>query len=84
LTHAQSPRPAKANAARAAETMDQALTWLIELEIADVATYARFLEWLDADPAHRQAFASAEAVWHSQPVFNAAAVLATRKKRDAE
>jgi transmembrane sensor len=78
LTDAQSPRPAKANAARAAETMDQALTWLIELEIADVATHARFLEWLDADPAHRQAFA--EAVWHSQPVFDAAAVLAARKK----
>jgi ferric-dicitrate binding protein FerR (iron transport regulator) len=80
LTDAQSPRPAKAHAARAAETMDQALTWLIELEIADVATHARFLEWLDADPAHRQAFASAEAVWHSQPVFDAAAVLAARKK----
>ncbi|QSB21019.1 FecR/PupR family sigma factor regulator [Pseudomonas sp. 15A4] len=63
--------------------MDQALTWLIELEIADIATHARFLEWLDADPAHREAFASAEAVWHSQPLFDAAEVLAVRKKPDA-
>lgn len=80
MTDAQSPRRAQADAARAAETMDQALTWLIELEIADDATHARFLEWLEADPAHREAFASAEAVWHSQAVFDAAALLAARKK----
>ena len=61
--------------------MDQALTWLIELEIADAATHARFLDWLDADPAHCEAFASAEAMWHSQPVFDAAALLAARKKK---
>lgn len=80
MTDSRSPRRAQADAARAAETMDQALTWLIELEIADAATHARFLEWFDADPAHREAFASAEAVWHSQAVFDAAAVLAARKK----
>lgn len=79
MTDAQSPRPTPEEAARA-RTMDQALTWLIELEIADAATHARFLEWLEADPSHREAFASAEAVWHSQPVFDAAAVLAGRKK----
>lgn len=76
---AQPPRSPQTEAARA-ETMDQALTWLMELEIADAATHARFLEWLDADPAHREAFASAEAVWHSQSVFDAAAALAARKK----
>jgi transmembrane sensor len=60
--------------------MDQALTWLIELEIADAATYARFLTWLDADPAHREAFASAEAVWYSEPVLDAAKALSAPKK----
>jgi len=80
LTDSQSPRRAQADASGTAETMDQALTWLIELEIADAATHARFLEWLEADPAHREAFASAETVWHSQTVFDAAAVLAVRKK----
>ena len=80
MTDSESPRRAQAEAACAAETMDQALTWLIELEIADAATHARFLEWLDADPAHREAFARAEAVWHSQPVLDAAALLASRKK----
>ncbi|TDV55632.1 uncharacterized protein DUF4880 [Pseudomonas graminis] len=80
MTDAQSPRRAQADAPRAAETMDQALTWLIELEIADAATHARFLEWLEADPSHREAFASAEAVWHSQALFDAAAVLAAQKK----
>jgi transmembrane sensor len=76
---AQPPRSPQTEAARA-ETMDQALSWLMELEIADAATHASFLEWLDADPAHREAFASAEAVWHSQSVFDAAAALAARKK----
>ena len=33
MTDAQSPRPTQEEAARA-RTMDQALTWLIELEIA--------------------------------------------------
>jgi transmembrane sensor len=80
LTDSQSPRRAQDDRARAAETMDQALTWLIELEIADAATHARFLEWLEVDPAHREAFTSAEAVWHSQPVSDAAAMLAARKK----
>lgn len=80
MTDSQSPRRAQADASGIAETMDQALTWLIELEIADAATHARFLEWLEVDPAHREAFASAEAVWHSQTVFDAAAVLAVRKK----
>ncbi|MEX6675642.1 FecR/PupR family sigma factor regulator [Pseudomonas sp. W2Oct36] len=79
MTDAQSPRRAQADAARA-ETMDQALTWLIELDIADAETHRRFLEWLDADPSHHEIFASAEAVWHSQPVFDAAALLAARKK----
>lgn len=79
MTDAQPPRSPQTEAARA-ETMDQALTWLMELEIADAATHARFLEWLEANPAHREAFASAEAVWHSQSVFDAAAALAARKK----
>ncbi|HEX8588992.1 FecR/PupR family sigma factor regulator [Pseudomonas sp.] len=79
MTDTQPPRSPQTEAARA-ETMDQALTWLMELDIADAATHARFMEWLDADPVHREAFASAEAVWHSQSVFDAAAALAARKK----
>ena len=60
--------------------MDQALNWLIELEGADAQQRARFQEWLAADPAHGEAFAKAEAVWHSQPVFDAAMSLAAPKK----
>lgn len=59
--------------------MDQALNWLIELDSADVQQQARFQEWLAADSAHREAFARVEAVWHSQPVAQAAAALTPPK-----
>ncbi|RMQ44551.1 FecR protein [Pseudomonas cichorii] len=60
--------------------MDQALTWLIELEGADPEQQARFEAWLQADPAHAQAFGKARALWNSQPVRQAAASLQTPRK----
>jgi transmembrane sensor len=56
--------------------MDQALNWLIELDSNDAQQQARFQAWLAADPAHRTAFAKVQAVWHSQPVAQAAAAIA--------
>jgi len=52
--------------------MDQAVNWLIELDTADAGQQARFQEWLQADSRHRDAFARVQAVWHSQPVAQAA------------
>ncbi|GFM83593.1 glycerol-3-phosphate ABC transporter substrate-binding protein [Pseudomonas cichorii] len=60
--------------------MDQALTWLIELEGADPGQQARFEAWLQADPAHAQAFARAQAIWDSQTVQHAAATLQQPRK----
>lgn len=56
---------------------DQALDWLIELDINDKEQQVRFQAWLAADPAHRAAFDNVQAVWHSQPVAQAAAALHT-------
>lgn len=56
--------------------MDQALNWLIELDSADAEQQARFQTWLAADPAHRDAFDKARAVWESEPVVIAASVIA--------
>ncbi|SQF95928.1 regulatory protein [Paucimonas lemoignei] len=55
--------------------MDQALDWLIELDTADARQQARFQEWLQADSRHRDAFARVQAVWHSQPVAQAAVAM---------
>jgi len=74
LTDSHSPGPVTDNA------LDQALNWLIELETADAQQRARFQDWLAADPAHGEAFAKAEAVWHSQPILEAALALATPEK----
>jgi len=63
--------------------LDQALNWLIALETADAQQRARFQDWLAADPAHGEAFAKAEAVWHSQPILEAALALATPEKPSA-
>ena len=60
--------------------MNQALNWLIELDDANPQQHARFQDWLAADPAHREAFAKAEAVWNSQPVLEAAVQVAAPKK----
>lgn len=54
------------------EAMDQALTWLIELDTADAAQQARFHAWLAESPAHREAFERAHAVWHSPEVTQVA------------
>ena len=59
--------------------MDQALNWLIELDSSDAEQQARFQAWLAANDAHREAFAKVQAVWHSQPVAQAAAALTLRK-----
>lgn len=55
--------------------MDQALTWLIELDGSDAQQQARFQAWLAADSAHREAFAKVQAIWHSKPVALAAVEL---------
>lgn len=74
MTDSHSPGPVTDSA------LDQALNWLIELETADAQQRARFQDWLAADPAHGEAFAKAEAVWHSQPILEAALALATPEK----
>ncbi|KTB69815.1 FecR family protein [Pseudomonas syringae] len=63
--------------------MDQALTWLIELEDADAERLACFQEWLNADPEHARAFDKARAIWQSQPVQLAAEDIAQPRKRSA-
>lgn len=55
--------------------MDQALSWLIELDGCDEQQQAGFQAWLAADPAHREAFTRAQAIWSSQPVAQAAVQL---------
>lgn len=55
--------------------MEQALTWLIELETATSEQHDAFNAWIDADPANRNAFDKAKAVWNSQPVREAASSL---------
>lgn len=63
--------------------MDQALSWLIELEGADDALQVRFQEWLNADPEHARAFEKARTLWSSQPVRHAAENIAPPRKRSA-
>ncbi|WP_024645608.1 FecR family protein [Pseudomonas syringae] len=63
--------------------MDQALTWLIELEDADADRLARFQEWLNADPEHARAFDKARAIWQSPTVQLAAEHIAQPRKRSA-
>ncbi len=60
--------------------MDQALDWLITLECASDEQKHAFDAWLNADPAHAQAFAKANAVWNGQPVLAAAQTLQTRRQ----
>ncbi|MCU1729982.1 FecR domain-containing protein [Pseudomonas sp. 7P_10.2_Bac1] len=59
--------------------MDQALDWLITLECASEEQKNDFNLWLNADPAHAQAFAKANAIWNGQPVLEAAQTLQTRR-----
>lgn len=63
--------------------MDQALTWLVELEGADATRLARFQEWLNADPEHARAFDKARTLWNSQPVQHAAESIAQPRKPSA-
>ncbi|RMS88030.1 putative Regulatory protein [Pseudomonas savastanoi] len=63
--------------------MDQALTWLVELEGADATRLARFQEWLNADPEHARAFDKARTLWNSQPVQHAAESIAQPRKSSA-
>lgn len=72
------PQPPRslADEALADPAMDQALTWLIELDDSNPEQQASFQAWLHADPANRQAFAKAQAIWNSQPVRQAAVLLA--------
>jgi transmembrane sensor len=55
--------------------MDQALTWLIELETATQEQHQAFNAWIAADPANRNAFDRAQAIWNSQSVRDAASSL---------
>ncbi len=54
--------------------MDEALDWLIELDCASAEAHAEFQAWLAADPANREAFSHAQALWNSNAVAQAAAV----------
>ncbi|KPW58813.1 putative Regulatory protein [Pseudomonas caricapapayae] len=60
--------------------MDQALSWLIELEDADDIRLARFQEWLNADPEHALAFDKASTLWNSPQVEHAAERIALPRK----
>jgi transmembrane sensor len=55
--------------------MDQALSWLIELDVNDEAQQLRFQAWLAADATHRAAFEKVQGIWHSPPVAQAATAL---------
>ena len=59
--------------------MDQALDWLITLECPSDEQKIAFEAWLNADPAHAQAFAKASAIWNGQSVVTAAHTLHTRR-----
>ncbi|WP_397454020.1 FecR family protein [Pseudomonas sp. NA-150] len=59
--------------------MDQAMDWLIDLECANAEQRAAFDAWLAADPANREAFARAQAIWNSDPLIQVAAALPVRK-----
>lgn len=59
--------------------MDQALDWLITLECPSDEQKIAFEAWLNADPAHAQAFAKASAIWNGQSVITAAHTLNTRR-----
>lgn len=61
--------------------MDQALTWLIELEGTDARQNMLFQEWLSADPEHARAFDKAQAIWNGATVQQAAAQLVVPRKR---
>lgn len=54
--------------------MDQALDWLIGLDCASAQRQAEFQAWLAADPANREAFSHAQALWNANAVAQAAAV----------
>ena len=59
--------------------MDQALDWLITLECASDEQKRAFETWLNADPAHAQAFAKANAIWNGEPLLAAAQNLQIRR-----
>jgi transmembrane sensor len=60
-------------APKTTRAMDQALDWLIELDCASAERHAEFQAWLAADPANRDAFTHAQALWNSNAVAQAAA-----------
>jgi transmembrane sensor len=56
--------------------MDQALDWLIRLECASTEQQLQFNDWLNQDPAHRQAFLKARSIWDSPAVHHVARQIA--------
>lgn len=76
MTDSESLLPSSlANDVLSEPVMDQALSWLIELECATAERHAEFDAWLAADPAHLKVFAKAEALWNSSPIAEAASRL---------
>ena len=55
--------------------MEQALTWLIELDTATPERRESFIAWIESDTANRDAFNRAQAIWNSQSVHDAASSL---------
>lgn len=52
--------------------MEQALTWLIDLETATQEQHQAFVAWLADKTANQIAFNKAEAIWNSQLIRDAA------------
>ncbi|MDB6142271.1 MAG: FecR protein [Pseudomonas sp.] len=76
MTDSESLTPSSlANEVLSDPVMDQALNWLIELECATAERRAEFEAWLTAAPAHSTVFASAEALWNSNLIAQAASRL---------
>jgi transmembrane sensor len=73
-SHPERPQ-SPADAALSDPAMDQALEWLVELEGADAEQRVRFQAWLTACPDNARAFASAEKIWNSQVIRQAAVAL---------
>ena len=53
--------------------MDQALEWMVRLEEATAQEREAFIQWIDTDPQHAEAFEQVERAWHSELVDAAAA-----------
>lgn len=80
MTDSAPHRPSPPDPAACDSAMDQALDWLIRLQCASAEDTRAFEAWLEADPAHAQAYVDAEALWNGASVRQAASTLAARRR----